>query len=220
MTVGPIMTVGWIGRHTPRGAGVDGHDAAVIAIAQDLLLRDLHERGSLDALVFKGGTSLRKLYAGNQGRFSLDLDFSVADPISDPDTVVLELVNDIDGTTIGPFSYGVTERRGKWSLTIQSPFGTDESTLSSKLDISPPPWLEPVRRGWVGMPINAPGARLLWITGKTQIPFDPTENAKPPPWNRYAAVVAASGGEWTFYVEAGDAGTLTELMRALRLTTT
>ena len=31
-------------------------------------------------LVFKGGTSLRKLYAGNQGRFSLDLDFSVANP--------------------------------------------------------------------------------------------------------------------------------------------
>jgi len=140
MTIGPItVTVGWIGRHTPPGAGVDGRDAAVLDIAQDLLLRDLHERGSLDALIFKGGTSLRKLYAGNQGRFSLDLDFSVADPTSDADTVVLQLVSDIDGTSIGPFTYGVTERRGKWSLTIQSPFGTDESTLSSKLDVSPPP---------------------------------------------------------------------------------
>lgn len=156
MTTGPItVTVGWIGRHTPPGAGVDGRDAAVIDIAQDLLLRDLHARGSLDALAFKGGTSLRKLYAGNQGRFSLDLDFSVADPSSDADTVVLDLVNDIDGTSIGPFSYGVSERRGKWSLTIQSPYGTDESTLSSKLDVSPPPWLEPVRRGWVAMPIHA-----------------------------------------------------------------
>jgi predicted nucleotidyltransferase component of viral defense system len=156
MTTGPItLTVGWISRHTPPGAGVDGRDAAVIDIAQDLLLRDLHERGSLDALVFKGGTSLRKLYAGNQGRFSLDLDFSVADPTSDADTVVLQLVSDIDGTSIGPFTYGVTERRGKWSLTIQSPFGTDESTLSSKLDVSPPPWLVPVRRGWVRMPIHA-----------------------------------------------------------------
>src|SRR5665647_2466741 len=135
MTTGPItLTVGWISRHTPPGAGVDGRDAAVIDIAQDLLLRDLHERGSLDALVFKGGTSLRKLYAGNQGRFSLDLDFSVADPASDADTVVLQLVSAIDGTTIGPFTYGVTERRGKWSLTIQSPFGADESTLSSLLD--------------------------------------------------------------------------------------
>ena len=95
MTTGPItLTVGWIGRHTPPGAGVDGRDAAVIDIAQDLLLRDLHERSSLDELVFKGGTSLRKLYAGNQGRFSLDLDFSVADPSSDADTVVLQLVSD------------------------------------------------------------------------------------------------------------------------------
>ena len=68
---------------------------------------------------------------------------------------MLELVSDIDGTTIGPFSYGVSERRGKWSLTTQSPFGADESTLSSKLDVSPPPWLEPVRRGWVRMPIHA-----------------------------------------------------------------
>jgi hypothetical protein len=31
----------------------------------------LHEQGLLDDLVFKGGTALRKLYAGNQGRFSL-----------------------------------------------------------------------------------------------------------------------------------------------------
>jgi hypothetical protein len=43
MTTGPItLTVGWISRHTPPGAGVDGRDAAVIDIAQDLLLRDLH----------------------------------------------------------------------------------------------------------------------------------------------------------------------------------
>jgi hypothetical protein len=71
---------------------------------------------------------------------------------------------------------------------------------------------------------NAPGARVLWFTAKTltlnpktQIPFNP---AKPPPFNRYVAVAAASGGDWIFEVNAGDAGTLTELMRALRLTTT
>ena len=46
MTAGPItLTVGWISLHTPAGAGVDGRDAAVIDIAQDLLLRDLNERG-------------------------------------------------------------------------------------------------------------------------------------------------------------------------------
>jgi hypothetical protein len=51
------LTVGWIGRRTPPGAGVDGRDAAVIDIAQDLLLRELHGRGVLNALAFKGGTS-------------------------------------------------------------------------------------------------------------------------------------------------------------------
>jgi len=39
----------------------EGRYAALIDIAQDLFLRDLHERGSLDALVCKGGASLGKL---------------------------------------------------------------------------------------------------------------------------------------------------------------
>jgi predicted nucleotidyltransferase component of viral defense system len=156
MTSGPIsLTVGWIGRHTPPGAGVDGRDAAVIDIAQDLPLRELHDRGALDALAFKGGTSLRKLYAGNQGRFSLDLDFSVASPSDDPDTVLLNLVSEIDGLAVGPFDYGVTERRGKWWLTMRTEFATVDSALSSKLDVSPPPWLDPVRRAWIRMPVHA-----------------------------------------------------------------
>lgn len=155
MSSGPInLTMGWVGRHTPPGAGVDGRRAAVIDIAQDLLLRELHLRGVLDALVFKGGTSLRKLYAGNQGRFSLDLDFSVANPAADPDTVVLDLISEIDGSRIGPFAYGVIERRGKWWLTVESGLFTEESGLASKLDVSPPPWLAPVRRGWVPMPVH------------------------------------------------------------------
>lgn len=155
MTSGPInLTLGWVGRHTPPGAGVDGRRAAVIDIAQDLLLRELQVRGVLDALVFKGGTSLRKLYAGSQGRFSLDLDFSVAEPTADADTVLLDVIGEIDGLHVGPFAYGVTERRGKWWLTIDSDLSTEESGLSSKLDISPPPWLVPVRRGWVAMPVH------------------------------------------------------------------
>jgi predicted nucleotidyltransferase component of viral defense system len=130
MTSGPItITIGRIGRHTPPGAGVDGRDAAVIDIAQDLLLRELHGRGVLDTLAFKGGTSLRKLYAGNQGRFSLDLDFSVAGPADDPDTVLLSLISEIDGLAVGPFNYGVTERRGKWWLTIDTEFASMDSKL-------------------------------------------------------------------------------------------
>ena len=148
------LTVGWIGRHTPKGAGAGGRDAAILDIAQDLLLRDLHEKGALEALVFKGGTALRKLYAGNQGRFSLDLDFSLATP-ADAETVVLDLVSSIDGRRIGPFTYGVSERRGKWSVTVASAFNNADSSLSSKLDVSPPVWLDPMRRGWVPMPVHA-----------------------------------------------------------------
>lgn len=148
------MTAGWIGRHTPKGAGAGGWDAAVLDIGQDLLLRDLHGRGALDRLVFKGGTALRKLYAGNQGRFSTDLDFSLARLDDDPDEVVLQLVSEIEGTEIGQFGFGVRERRGKWALTVQSAFIEGEPELSSKLDVSPAVWMDPVRRGWVPMKVH------------------------------------------------------------------
>ena len=56
---------GHIARHTPRNAGAQGREAAVIDIAQDLLLRHLHDEGILDGVAIKGGTAIRKLYAGN-----------------------------------------------------------------------------------------------------------------------------------------------------------
>ena len=40
------------------------------------LLQLLSERGILDRLAFKGGTCLRKMFLGNQTRFSTDLDFT------------------------------------------------------------------------------------------------------------------------------------------------
>jgi predicted nucleotidyltransferase component of viral defense system len=40
------------------------------------LLQLLSERGLLDRLAFKGGTCLRKMFVGSQGRFSIDLDFT------------------------------------------------------------------------------------------------------------------------------------------------
>lgn len=51
----------------------------------------------LDELVFKGGTSLRKLYAGNAGRFSLDLDFSVREIGADTETVLDLLTEHVKG---------------------------------------------------------------------------------------------------------------------------
>jgi predicted nucleotidyltransferase component of viral defense system len=40
------------------------------------LLQLLSERGTLNRLAFKGGTCLRKMFVGSQGRFSTDLDFT------------------------------------------------------------------------------------------------------------------------------------------------
>ena len=89
------ITTGWLARHTPQGPG--GRNAALIDVAQDLLLAHLHEQATFEHLVLKGGTALRKLYAGNAGRFSTDLDFSVRDPADDP-TVVSDLLRgEIDG---------------------------------------------------------------------------------------------------------------------------
>jgi hypothetical protein len=44
-------------RHAPTSS--QGFEAAVIDIAQDLLLRHLHDVGLLTELAFKGGTALR-----------------------------------------------------------------------------------------------------------------------------------------------------------------
>jgi predicted nucleotidyltransferase component of viral defense system len=40
------------------------------------LLELLSDRGILNRLAFKGGTCLRKIFTGSQGRFSTDLDFT------------------------------------------------------------------------------------------------------------------------------------------------
>jgi predicted nucleotidyltransferase component of viral defense system len=152
---GVALTAGHIARHTPRGAGAQGQDAAIVDIAQDLLLRHLHGSNVLDAVAFKGGTALRKLYAGNAGRFSLDLDFSSTDIGATPDDALTELITAIDGLEVSPFRYGVIERRGKWTLTYDHPFGGNTGVLQSKLDLNPPPWLSPVRRGWQPLPIHA-----------------------------------------------------------------
>lgn len=139
-------------RHAPTSK--QGAEAAAVDIAQDLLLRHLHDIGLLDQLAFKGGTALRKLYAGAQGRFSLDLDFSVRDVDGDADATVALLIESVEDLVIGPFRYGTKERRGKIHLLIDTDL-TPTGTLSSKLDINPPSWLEPTQRGWVPLAIHA-----------------------------------------------------------------
>jgi len=148
------ITPGHIARHTPQNAGSQGREAAIIDIAQDVLLRHLYFEGVLEELVFKGGTALRKLYAGTAGRFSLDLDFSTNTIGDDTDNTLSNLIFAVNQLSLGPFTYGVAERRGKWILTYSHSFDINAPSLQSKLDLSPPPWLSPVRRSWIPLPIH------------------------------------------------------------------
>ena len=73
-------------------------------------MRGPHPRG------LQGGTALRKVYAGAAGRFSTDLDFSVASLDDDPAAVIQLLVGQIDDTRLGPFTYSISERRGRYTI--------------------------------------------------------------------------------------------------------
>ena len=55
------------------------------------LLQLLSERGTLGRLAFKGGTCLRKMIIGSQGRFSTDLDFTSLQE-HDHEDVILEMM--------------------------------------------------------------------------------------------------------------------------------
>jgi len=147
------LTEGYIARHTPIGGGAQGREAAIIDIAQDFLLAYLEDRGKMDHVSLKGGTAIRKLYAGKEGRFSLDLDFSIDDQYSDPVEKEFEFVNEIDGLQIGPFSYSVSEHRHKWYIGMSSQFN-EEQTFRTKLDFAVYPWLEPVNKRVVELPIH------------------------------------------------------------------
>jgi predicted nucleotidyltransferase component of viral defense system len=55
------------------------------------LLQLLSERGMLDRLAFKGGTCLRKMFIGSQGRFSTDLDFTGIEE-HDHEEIILDMM--------------------------------------------------------------------------------------------------------------------------------
>lgn len=58
------------------GSGVD-RDVAERDIVLTYVLKMMKEDGVIEDLAFKGGTCIRKIYLGNLGRFSEDLDFTL-----------------------------------------------------------------------------------------------------------------------------------------------
>lgn len=128
-------------------------EVAAADIAQDLLLRHLHEEGVMDLLAFKGGTALRKMYAGKSGRFSTDLDFSIARPGESREDALALLECAISGAQLGPFSYSVRLRRRRPMVTITTKDGSVADDM--KLDVTAPPWLTPAHHGWAPQDVHA-----------------------------------------------------------------
>ena len=81
--------------HVQRYAAESGLRDLMIAekeVVLTFLLQLLSERGILNRLAFKGGTCLRKMFVGSQGRFSTDLDFTGLEE-HDHEDVILEMMD-------------------------------------------------------------------------------------------------------------------------------
>lgn len=125
------LTEGHLVRHYQGVKG--GRDAALLDIAQDFALHNLHELGLFERnLVFKGGTALRKFRAGSGGRFSTDLDFSAPE-----EDLALDVLQALDGVDVDGFRFAITNmgddgRRG--DLRVETPFGSPD--IGAKIELS------------------------------------------------------------------------------------
>ena len=144
-----MITEGHLVRHYQGRSG--GRGPALIDIAQDHLLFHLSESGVFDlGIALKGGTAIRKLWAGNAGRFSTDLDFAGFD-----DTSADLLLESIQGARVGPFTFATEPIEGslRVAVLITSPFGSPE--VPARLDLGRRPlWLEAQAVRPVALPIH------------------------------------------------------------------
>ena len=144
-----MITEGFLARHHMGRSGMAA--PALLDVAQDYALHYLHQQGVFDfGVVLKGGTSLRKLRAGNAGRFSTDLDFAA------PDADTAELILDtLDGATTHEVTFQITHRssiRGK--LEIDTPLG--RPSIAARIEATPRPlWLPPEPLVPVALPVHS-----------------------------------------------------------------
>ena len=143
------VTEGYLSRHYQGRSG--GREPALLDIAQDHALSQLHDHGLFDlGVVLKGGTALRKFRAGNAGRFSTDLDFACED-----DATAGLVLDTLDGAEIDGFSFQLEDREGdrRAYLRVGTPFGTP--SIPAKVDISiRGVWLSPDLAEMVPLPIH------------------------------------------------------------------
>ena len=109
------------------------------------------EQGLFDlGIALKGGTAIRKLWAGSAGRFSTDLDFAGLD-----DASAELLLEAIDGVQVGPFGFTTRPIDGtlRVAVLITSPFGSPE--VPARLDLGRRPlWLAAQPAQPIALPIH------------------------------------------------------------------
>lgn len=147
------IQIGHIVRHSPSKAGSQGSEAALIDIAQDLLFIYLNSINMFDSICLKGGTAIRKLYAGKQGRFSIDLDFTTVSTKQTINEVEEKFINAVDGLKIEDFRYYIKKRRNRYYVGFTTKF-IDSEILKTKLDFSAPSWIKPIYKNSIDMPIH------------------------------------------------------------------
>jgi len=144
-----MITQGYLSRHFQGKSGMA--DAALLDVAQDYALTFLQEQGLFDlGAVLKGGTSLRKLRAGNAGRFSTDLDFAA------PDVETGEhLLDTIDGAELFDVRFTLADRETlRAKLVIDTPLG--QPHIPARIEVSPRPlWLPTVSMDPIRLPVHA-----------------------------------------------------------------
>jgi predicted nucleotidyltransferase component of viral defense system len=160
-------------------AGVD-LDIAEREIALTYVLRIMADHGLLERLAFKGGTAIRKLHLGNQGRFSLDLDFTCTGEI-DPETLILDVVGAFHeqsyfglGFSVQPSDYYATPDSSGAEVTYQHDwvmegrFGIQISFRAPPiLPVHPAPLLQERYFDWLGVePPQVPTLDLHEIIGE------------------------------------------------------
>jgi predicted nucleotidyltransferase component of viral defense system len=138
-----MITQGYLSRHFQGKRGMS--EAALLDVAQDYALKFLHDKEIFElGAVLKGGTSLRKLRAGNAGRFSTDLDF--ATPDEDTGNFLLDT---IDGAELFDVRFTLTDRETlRAKLVVDTPLG--QPNMPARIEISP---------------------RALWLTTQPMTPI-------------------------------------------------
>jgi predicted nucleotidyltransferase component of viral defense system len=134
------------------------------------LLQLLSERGILNRLAFKGGTCLRKMFVGSQGRFSTDLDFTGIEE-HDHQDMILEMMAAFEQSFHGirfaiPDNYYETQDGLSWGV---NPTYSHDWNASGVSEIK----LQVIRRETPTLPVE-PLAQIEQSYFKF-LPFAPAE---------------------------------------------